>query len=279
MKTLATAFKEVYGEALKEYGFKKVKGKYPYYARVVGDEIVHVITYASRPSLKDGYNGFVILGGVATVYRACINFDVAPSQNFGWLNSNLDFFQKLNPKMSQEEYQEKFKKWYVFEFEKDNEKSLMQIMKCSLEITNKVMIPVLYNIKHLGECIAYYEMINETMLTIYNDETYGKYSNGWEYNEGLLNVFLFDLDTYTDRNNICINKDIEYIKFLIDTGQIRYTSAELEKIKIRMNEMGKKQVENFKELKENEMKNKQVISEIEKRKQVNIERLKLYGLI
>lgn len=279
MKSLATAFKEVYGEALKEYGFKKVKGRQPYYARVIGDEIVHVITCAPRPSLIDGYKGFVILGGVATVYRACINLDVAPSQNFGWLNCNLDLFQKMNSRMSKNEYQEKFEKWYVFEYERDNENSLMQIMKYSLEITNEIMIPILNNIKHLVECISYFEMINESMLTIYIDETYGKYSNGWEYNEGLLNVYLFDLDTYANRNNICINKDIEYIRDMMDTGQIRYTSAELEKIIIRMNEMGEKLVGNFKILKENEMENKRVSYELEKRKQINIEYLKLYGLI
>ena len=55
MKTLGTAFKQVYGEALKEYGFKKIKGKYPYYVRLIGDEIVHVITYAARPKTREGY--------------------------------------------------------------------------------------------------------------------------------------------------------------------------------------------------------------------------------
>ena len=52
MKSLATAFKEVYGEALKEYGFKKVKSKYPYYARMVGDEIVQVMNIAKDNGYK-----------------------------------------------------------------------------------------------------------------------------------------------------------------------------------------------------------------------------------
>ena len=95
MKSLATAFKEVYGEALKEYGFKKVKSKYPYYARMVGDEIVQVITFATRPKQRDGFKEYIVLGGVATVYRAKINFDIPVTQNFAWLSSELEFYKKI----------------------------------------------------------------------------------------------------------------------------------------------------------------------------------------
>ena len=39
--TLNTAFKQVFGEGLKEYGFVKVKDRQPYLARVMpGNEIV-----------------------------------------------------------------------------------------------------------------------------------------------------------------------------------------------------------------------------------------------
>lgn len=44
MATLNTVFKKVFGEGLKEYGFVKVKGRQPYLVRVIGGEIIHVIT-------------------------------------------------------------------------------------------------------------------------------------------------------------------------------------------------------------------------------------------
>ena len=51
MMGLNTAFKKVYGELLEPYGFKKLKGRNPYFVRMVGDEIVHVITCTSRPRI------------------------------------------------------------------------------------------------------------------------------------------------------------------------------------------------------------------------------------
>lgn len=46
--SLKSAFLQVYGEALKPLGFQKVKGKQPYFVRVVNGEIIHIITCAKQ---------------------------------------------------------------------------------------------------------------------------------------------------------------------------------------------------------------------------------------
>ena len=104
MKTLGTAFKQVYGEALKEYGFKKIKGKYPYYVRLIGDEIVHVITYKEEWCIGTNYKAFVVLGGVATIYRKILTFEESPKNNEEWLISNAGVYCKLHPFSDDEEY-------------------------------------------------------------------------------------------------------------------------------------------------------------------------------
>lgn len=87
--SLNTAFKKVYGEALKPYGFKKVKGKYPYFARVIDDEIVHIITCVNCTMIVPGkYKAFDIECGVETVYVTKINFDKRPGYN-DWMKGNL----------------------------------------------------------------------------------------------------------------------------------------------------------------------------------------------
>lgn len=43
--SLNAAFLKVFGEALEPLGYKKIKSKYPYFVRVVTDEIIHVISY------------------------------------------------------------------------------------------------------------------------------------------------------------------------------------------------------------------------------------------
>ncbi len=261
MKTLATAFKEVYGEALKEYGFKKVKGKYPYYARVVGDEIVHVITYASRPSLKDGYNGFVILGGVATVYRACINFDVAPSQNLNWLNGNLGMFKIKNK--SQKEYSENFSNWYIFEYLKSDEVTLLKSINYSLKVTTQVMLPLLESVIDVKSCVEFFEETNFSMLYLYIDENYGKFQNSGEYNEGFLNVLLYNKEQYVEK--------MKKIEKNIDEKD--------EQKKILIMNMISNQINRFEMVMNNLDENERIIKEIQHRKAYNTERLKQYGLI
>lgn len=68
--TLNAGFIKVVGEALEPLGFKKIKGRYPYFVRVVhGGEIIHIITLTNDRSYEAGRKFFKIFGGIATVYR------------------------------------------------------------------------------------------------------------------------------------------------------------------------------------------------------------------
>lgn len=74
MKSFKTAFKSVYEKGLMKYCFRKVKGDQLYYARCIGDEIVHVITFWEEFSYNQSHIGifnkaFTVLFGAATVYR------------------------------------------------------------------------------------------------------------------------------------------------------------------------------------------------------------------
>jgi hypothetical protein len=92
--TLKSAFTKVFGEALEPLGFKKVKSRYPYYARLVNDEIVQVITIVSRPD-----DQFEILGGIATIYRQELSLDISEfvGLEVSWdLNRHFWFKNKKN---------------------------------------------------------------------------------------------------------------------------------------------------------------------------------------
>jgi len=72
--TFDTAFKHLYAKELAPYGFQKIKGRRPYFVRMVGDEIAHVISYRNSWSMRP-YKNFIVLWGIATVYRRRINFE------------------------------------------------------------------------------------------------------------------------------------------------------------------------------------------------------------
>ena len=95
MKTFNTECKNVFGKGLKKYGFKKVKGKYPYYVRCVGNEIMHVITFDKDPSLLNE-EAFSVLFGVATVYRENMPFDESTRFANEWLSRISDICFKEN---------------------------------------------------------------------------------------------------------------------------------------------------------------------------------------
>ena len=77
-KSFQTEFVDYYKDKLATKGFVKVKGRQPYFVRVVNDEILHVITYLNRPSTEIKFKkAFELACGVATVYKKEIDFSVS----------------------------------------------------------------------------------------------------------------------------------------------------------------------------------------------------------
>ena len=274
MKSLATAFKEVYGEALKEYGFKKVKSKYPYYARMVGDEIVHVITYATRPKQRDGFKEYIVLGGVATVYRAKINFDIPVTQNFAWLDTMLSFYKNSNPKMSPNEYKEAFEKWYSFSYCENSESGLLESMSASLADFKKIMLPVLNDVTRLENCYEFYKISMPSILTITPYENYNRASSICEYNEGLLNFVLFNEKQFGE------NEAFWYEHFLQNTKYIakRDGLGNIEQMIIDNKRVLSKKIELFNSITNNSNEYDKIIEELQFRKKINLELMRMYNI-
>ena len=139
--TLNAAFKQVFGEALEPLGFKLIKSKYPYFVRVVsGGEIIHVITLLNEPSYQRGKKCFKIFGGVATVYRDEIDLSRNPGvKNINWMRSNAHIAN-----MTEAKYDFAYKGGFQeFLFEIGNESEMLYELRHSLDVTHKVMLPVI----------------------------------------------------------------------------------------------------------------------------------------
>ena len=99
MATLESVFKKVFSEGLAPHGFIKAKVRYPYFLRLIGNEIIHVITYAPTFSMSPIPNAkaFDIRCGVATVYRKVIDLGVSARKNCNWLVSDSRLYVWNNP--------------------------------------------------------------------------------------------------------------------------------------------------------------------------------------
>lgn len=152
--SLNAAFKQIFGEALETYGFKSIKGRYPYLVRVINNEILHIISLKTEQAEYPEDKAFSILGGIATVYRPKIDLQISPTANYNWLNNSVaDFYAKsANAKHDHYTYSVLSK----FNYFSEIPNSLPSVMEDALEYTKKYMLTTMNEVNTLDECIKFF---------------------------------------------------------------------------------------------------------------------------
>ena len=277
MKSLATAFKEVYGEALKEYGFKKVKSKYPYYARMVGDEIVQVITCATEWCGTKTKKAFTILGGVATVYRRKIILDVSPKDN-DWLIANYNVSECLygfDPKGKSE------LGIIEFVYDKDDEESLLEALRYSWKVTEENLLASLNKVNSLSDCIDFFTCCPLANMSVNIDNILCNENVGCS-NEGLINIIYYGLEKiegYVKRVTEGYEKANAVLRHNMDVGKCGFSEEDFKKDKIAREKRMLEQIKRYEMIVTNIFYMSKVKAEAERRKTRNVEILKIYELI
>ena len=155
--SLKSAFLQVYGEALKPLGFQKVKGKQPYLVRVVNGEIIHIITIAKETSGLRGKKAFNLYGDIATVYRDKIDFSENPEYRIMSMTSSYNLLRKAHPvvEIRTDKEKELIKKNRDYYYEIDNEESMFEALKTSLEFTKQILLPYIDSIADIDAAFTY----------------------------------------------------------------------------------------------------------------------------
>lgn len=201
--SLNAAFVKVFGEALAPLGFKKIKGRYPYFVRVVTDEIIHVISYYNDKKCYDRNHDYIIIkGGVATVYRPEIDLTQSPKRE-NWLISNCGvYLHRLQLNLQQPD--DELKK-QLYSHSSLPEESLKE-MEYQLALTKRFILPALAKAVTIDSCIEHNFEINMS-LTLYDDGSFGaSYGNSY-YNEGLL-YFKTDRSVYENRTRNAVDDGV-----------------------------------------------------------------------
>lgn len=272
MATFGTTFKRIYGEGLKKYGFKKIKGRQPYFVRMIGDEIIHVITYRPVNAYNFSHKEYEIYGGIATVYRANIDLDKTPRDNAVWLRELYRFYRKCDDVIEKKRYQEVG----LFSYEKDNEQAMAKSIEYSLEVTEKYVIPRLDKTTNVKEGVDFFKEDNTTLLAMYRN--FGRGQSGYEYNECLLNILVYTQDEYINYiKNLyeeCNNRILNEMK----TGLNGFTMEQYQYDKEWRWKGMEEEIEVFTEISNSPEKYREVMEELERRKEHNLEVLKKYGV-
>lgn len=260
MMTLNAAFKKVFGEALVPLGFKLIKGRYPYFVRAVpGGEIVHVITLLNDSTNERGKKCFKIFGGIATVYRDEIDLSKSPwTENVNWMRSSADIHNTTDIK-----YDFAYKGGFQeFLFEADNESEMLYELEHSLDVTRKILLHVISKAVDIDSAIECFYQLGMPLIL---DERF----------EGLL---FLKAKNYPDIIKKDIKKHNDKYKQKMEQGVNGYTSEEYEKRIQRANGVLQREVSQVENILNDPELLAKYTAELERRKAINTEKFRSYGL-
>lgn len=266
--SLNAAFVKVFGEALEPLGFKKIKGRYPYFVRLIGNEIIHVITYrkaAGHPDV-DGYvrldyGQYEILGGVATVYRAKMD-----PGDIGLLN-NSEIYKIHN--YFDVDSDDRASIMY-FPFKTGDDKQIIGSFQHAFDVTKQNLLAALDEAESLGSCMDFFCKYYPGHMTVFNYRR-DRFDKG-NHSEGLLQIKTDSPDSYFER-------EIKYRRLEIDRSEC--WGATKENIDLR-----RKSLNDFLPTRKNQVLEmysdtewcNNALAELERRRKANIEILREWGL-
>lgn len=259
--TIKAAFKKIYGDALKPLGFVWAKTKEPCFIRVIDNELIHII------GMKDMKNFIVMFAGVASLYRAELGLDHTYRDMSYWLphaplfywKTRTDADEAADPRLGA-------KFWYSLK----NPESVRYSMKSSLDATLRWVLPVLDQVKCLSDIPVYHERIFVPLeFCAFPFPTRGCSDAPIQYllpnlaerfEESAARIYAHLEETAAKLAN---TDNADYIKF-----QNKRRCQDLEKERHSINTF----------LEESDIR-QQVLDELERRKQANLEKLHSYGVI
>ena len=258
--TLNAAFKQVFGEALEPLGFKLIKSKHPYCVRVVpGGEIIHVITLLNEPSYQRGKKCFKIFGGIATVYRDEIDLTKNPgAENINWMRSNSRIAIATGIKYDFA-YEGGFQE---FLYGIDNESEMLYELRHSLDVTRKVMLPVISKAVDVDSSI----------------ECFFRMGMPLRFDESFECLLFLKTPRYADIFTNRLQKRADEYKEKMEQGVNGYTSEECEKKLQRANEVFQREISLIENALNDPKLSAKYFAELERRKTINTEKFRLYGL-
>ena len=280
--------KKVFAQELEPLGYVMLKGKYPYFVKVVTPEIINVITIKKDKYFTLRFNGntatyqpdlreFHVWGGIATVYRKSIDLTEDQEYNRGWMLDNRDIYYNDNIENYDREKGNELRSYY---YKKDDKESIIEAAELAVKYTKEYMISKFEQVDTLEKVISFLEIyqINRTYFMRLDEVK----DNEWENvdfskccnNESLLRIITenqSDLMDIYERG--CKEKYLSAIN-----QNIRYTMNEYRSFCERFGVILENQVRIRNKILNTSEIYCNVINELEKRKAYNTEVLRSYGL-
>ncbi len=199
-KSFKSEFVKLYKEKLEPYGFKKVKGPQPYFARLVNGEIVHIISYRTSRTNNPGHINFQLCCGIASIYRKRIRFNVTPASNSYCMETMADLMRL------RDHYYEISLKNRIFCDVEYTEETMQIVLEKSL-IDAKLIIEQLDKYTDMESALKFFMKYNSGTNIIFSEPLSDSFSD----EEGLY-YLIKDETANLDSIIACQKKDVELVE-------------------------------------------------------------------
>lgn len=249
MVALSTEFNKYYKQQLKAYGFIKLKGL-PYFGKLINNEIFQFITFHNMNSLIKGKKAFTIDVGILTIYSKSLDKHSLAI----WINPLMNF------RNIDESLNERFDDIYAFYYD---DQSISDTLAKTFEETKSIAFPYMDKILSLEDYIWYCKYMHIALLR--NADQF--------YQDSLLLVKTNNHDDFLD---IFEKQSSVMLKcFGNNPNDKDYLQIRKEYYKSIVEEIAQARDRVY----DNPELYAKAMEELERRKQVNIETLKSYGII
>ncbi len=273
--TFNTAFKNIYSEGLAEYGFKKLKGKQPWIGRMIGDEILQVISFRGTFSDMRDYKAFEVISGITTVYRKMQTLDETPANNMMWLITNLGIYGNQN---NYNAPREKVTDLLKYSYKKEDEQSMLMVIEKSLQDTKEIVILEFDKVVDIKSCVEYYKRMLSPLLRIFTKQLYERNDMSVVSNEGLLNFLVYSSEEFKEQKIFQLKRECELELERIRSGKSGCSLEQFNALKESWEEDTNEQIDMFVGARECLEEYDQILTELENRKKRNQELFRKYGL-
>lgn len=165
--SLNAAFKSEYGKYLEPFGFKLIKSKYPYFVRIIDNEIIQTISITKEKSLLNKeYEGFSLCTGLSLITEHLTNFDKNPMtlDNQGYYTCDLrSLYHDYSLNFDIEKYPIK---QFSFFYKKGNNEEMLSAMQESQQELMPFVLDFFDMTKNLD---SIYKIVSKMLLGCFND--------------------------------------------------------------------------------------------------------------
>ena len=263
--TMNAAFKQIFGEALEPMGFVKAKTKYPYYIRFVDNSFLQIIGLK-----KEKENIFNIIAGIATIYRPEIDLNCSPRMNCNWLIGVSEIYQRCHSYDHDKQYRNSIMHFGFRSFENEN---IINAFKIALGEVEKWVLPEFEKMQTLYDVIDYLITVYIPGLDVFGPDV--QFYRHVDDRDGLL---CFELDDPYEIADKRAENSFKQASYMAEQNKDSFTEADYTKLCEDIKQYNKERKEYIGNILNNKDLYDETMAEIRRRKEKNIEILRVYGL-